>query len=118
MSEVRTALLARRAVLERELRAGAVKRQAERNGNVPDSAELAADDVARDVTLAEIERDTAEIEAIDAALARIEADTYGLCTQCGAAIAANRLAQHPEAARCIDCQESYEHRAALRIARL
>lgn len=118
MKDARTALLMRRAALTQEIKAGAGKRRAERDGNVPDSGELAADDVARDVTLAEIDRDAVEIEAIDAALARLDSGTYGRCTQCGQAIAPNRLAQHPEAARCVSCQEHHEQHGARRSARL
>ncbi len=115
---VRAALLARRATLAQEVRAGTEKRRGERGGNVPDSGELAADDVARDVTLAEIDRDAAEIEAIDAALARLASGTYGWCAQCGKIITPSRLAQHPEAARCVSCQERHEQHTAPRSARL
>jgi RNA polymerase-binding protein DksA len=107
-TDTRTALLARRAALAQEIAAGAEKRAAERGGNVPDSGELATDDVARDVALAEIDRDALEIEAIEAALARLDTGTYGRCTECGALIPRNRLAQHPEAARCVSCQERQE----------
>ena len=110
--------MARRTVLAQEVQAGAAKRRAERNDNVPDSGELAADAVARDVTLAEIDRDAGEIEAIDAALERLESGTYGRCTRCGDVISPNRLAQHPEAARCISCQERHEQHATRRQARL
>lgn len=113
-ADARTALAARRAALAQEVRAGAEKRKAERADNVPDSGELAADDVTRDVTLAEVDRDAAEIEAIDAALERLDSGTYGRCTQCGNAIAPNRLAQNPEAARCVACQERHEQHAARR----
>jgi RNA polymerase-binding protein DksA len=115
----RAALLERRAVLAKEVQTGAEKRRAERSDNVPDSGELAADDVARDVTLAEIDRDAAEIEAIDAALGRLDSGTYGRCTQCGEAIASNRLAEQPQAARCLPCQERSEQaQHAPRHARL
>jgi RNA polymerase-binding transcription factor DksA len=94
------------------------KRSAERDGNVPDSAELAADDVARDVSLAEVDRDVAEIEAIDAALDRLDSGTYGACIDCGAAIEPARLARSPEVPRCLPCQQRKEQKAAARIARL
>jgi DnaK suppressor protein len=117
-TDARAALLRRREALASEIRASARKRGAERGGNVPDSGELADEDVARDVAAAEIDRDSAEIEAIDAALARIEAGTYGKCTDCGAAIAAARLAHSPEVARCLPCQEKRERESQPRIARL
>lgn len=117
-ADARTTLLHRRARLAREIQAGAEKRAAERGGNVPDSGELATEDVARDVALADIDRDAAEIEAIDAALERLEQGTYGRCIECGTAIAPTRLAHVSEAARCSVCQEHSENRAGRRIARL
>lgn len=50
------------------------------------------------------------LDEIDAALARIDAGTYGACVDCGQPIAESRLAAVPSAARCIDCQRSREHR--------
>lgn len=60
------------------------------------------------------EHETAHLAAVDAALARIDAGTYGVCTDCGAHITAARLHANPEAARCVHCQEKAElrHRAA------
>ena len=45
---------------------------------------------------------------IDAALARIEAGTYGDCVGCGVHIPKARLQATPEALRCIPCQEQFE----------
>ena len=44
------------------------------------------------------------IEQITAALNRIAAGTYGLCTRCGQPIAPARLEVLPYAAACIECQ--------------
>ena len=110
-ADPRTALLLRRAALADEVHAGAEKRAAERDGNVPDSGELAADAVDRDVAIAEIDRDAAEIEAIDAALERLDSGTYGRCIECATLIAPARLAQHAEVARCVTCQQRYEQRS-------
>jgi RNA polymerase-binding transcription factor DksA len=43
------------------------------------------------------------ISEIDAALARIDAGTYGSCVQCGAAIPEERLELRPFAGRCVAC---------------
>jgi RNA polymerase-binding transcription factor DksA len=40
---------------------------------------------------------------IDAALARIDAGTYGSCTGCGTAIPEERLELRPFASRCVAC---------------
>lgn len=74
------------------------------------SAQLATE---RDLEFALGERETAELGAIDAALARITAGTYGACTDCTGPIAPARLHATPEAPRCIHCQQKAEetHRA-------
>jgi RNA polymerase-binding transcription factor DksA len=43
------------------------------------------------------------LEALDAALARLDAGQYGLCASCGRAIPAERLAARPDATRCVQC---------------
>ena len=48
------------------------------------------------------------LAAIDAALRRIEAGTYGICERCGKQIGAERLEARPWAALCIDCQRETE----------
>ncbi|HZZ96424.1 MAG TPA: TraR/DksA C4-type zinc finger protein [Jatrophihabitantaceae bacterium] len=44
-----------------------------------------------------------QLAAIDAALDRVAAGTYGRCVSCGQPIAAPRLEARPEATRCITC---------------
>lgn len=47
--------------------------------------------------------DLAELRQIDAALARVEAGTYGTCLNCGDPISAERLAVLPAAPLCKTC---------------
>jgi RNA polymerase-binding protein DksA len=47
---------------------------------------------------------------IDAALERIEAGSFGMCTNCGKPIAEERLEARPWANLCIDCQREAERR--------
>lgn len=115
---VRQALLRRRAILAGEIEAGVAGRSAKEGGNVMDSAERSADSVARDVLIAAIDRDADEMAAIDAALARLDAGTYGQCVECGAEIDKARLARVPETARCTPCQRRREAAIGARIARL
>ena len=63
---------------------------------------------AREIEFALDDRETAELSQVDAALRRIEAGVYGLCTDCGVAIPAARLHAAPEAMRCIACQQKAE----------
>jgi DnaK suppressor protein len=48
------------------------------------------------------------ISSIDAALARIEAGTYGSCSSCGGEIPRQRLEANPWASLCIDCKRKAE----------
>ena len=44
------------------------------------------------------------LEQVEAALARLEAGTFGACVRCGRPIAPERLEALPWAAFCIECQ--------------
>ena len=43
------------------------------------------------------------LEEVDAALARLDAGTYGRCEVCGDAIAAGRMEVRPTARTCVSC---------------
>lgn len=64
----------------------------------------------------QIERDVAELRAIDAALARLEDGTYATCTRCGGDVGKARLRANPAAERCIACQTAFEKQFAGRGA--
>lgn len=67
---------------------------------------------------AEKERDQQELRQIAEAQERMRSGGYGLCVDCGAAIALERLQALPAAERCIACQERHEraHPAGIRIS--
>ncbi len=48
------------------------------------------------------------LEAIDAALGRIDDDTYAICRTCGQPIGAERLEALPWTTQCIDCKRKEE----------
>jgi len=50
----------------------------------------------------------AELAEIDAALARIDADRYGLCIDCENEIPMRRLEAEPAALRCVACEARHE----------
>lgn len=66
----------------------------------PEGATLAFERSQSDALLRQAEQRLADIAA---ALARIEAGTYGVCAVCGRPIAKGRLRARPHASTCIDC---------------
>ena len=67
------------------------------------TAETASATLGREIDYSLGENSQTVLGEIDAALARIEDGTYGTCTNCGKAIAVERLEAHPWASLCIDC---------------
>jgi DnaK suppressor protein len=63
------------------------------------------------------ERERDRIQAIDDALARITAGTYGICTSCREAIDPARLRVSPETDVCVQCAQKREppHRRSLTL---
>lgn len=106
-------LLAQRASLLAQLadlRGGTVGRAeaAADHFERPQDADEGQQRSARDLEFVLDERESSELRAVDAALARIKAGTYGQCTDCGVEIPSARLHAAPEAMRCIACQEKAE----------
>ena len=56
------------------------------------------------------ERERYLVQKIEAALAKIEAGTYGTCVSCGEDIGMKRLKARPVADLCIDCKSQEEKR--------
>jgi DnaK suppressor protein len=63
--------------------------------------------------VASLERDDEELQALEEALARLEAGEYGVCIDCGEAIPIARLQAELQAQRCVRCQERIERQFAL-----
>ena len=53
--------------------------------------------------MALLEEARGQVEALDEALARVAAGTYGRCESCGEPIAPERLVARPSATTCIRC---------------
>jgi DnaK suppressor protein len=98
---LRRALEKRREALSEELDRDAARLRAERAAEVadviPDPGEMADES-----------RDVEELREIDAALARLDDGSYGICVDCGGAIGNERLQAEPAAARCVECQSRHE----------
>ncbi|MBN0038884.1 TraR/DksA C4-type zinc finger protein [Cellulosimicrobium cellulans] len=102
---VRADAVARLGALRAEV-AGIVEASRDSNADDehdPDGATIAferaqVDALARDAA--------ARVEEVDAALARLDAGTYGVCEACAQPIAAGRLEARPTARTCVTCARS------------
>lgn len=107
-------LLERSAVVTADIRRELAKADEEHYsmlaGRIADAGEQSVADLLVDVNLAEITRDVNELRDLEAALARIEAGTYGVCADCGTDIERHRLEAVPAARRCYRCQSAFERK--------
>lgn len=68
-----------------------------------DDAGLATLSFTTDLALSTLERERRELAEVESALARIKANEYGICENCGNSIAEPRLRALPWARLCIKC---------------
>ena len=78
-----------------------------------DSADRAAASLDRDIMVDSAARETKQIRDIEAALAKIDAGTYGTCEECQTTIPIARLEYMPNVQYCIECQEKLEEQGLL-----
>lgn len=76
--------------------------------DVRDEAESSQVDSQTDLDFALIELKSETLARVTAALAHLEAGTYGRCMECGGEIAEARLRALPFASRCRDCEDAVE----------
>jgi len=79
-------------------------------GQALDDPEKALVDLLGDTDMILLENRRDELEAIEEALNRIEAGSYGLCSDCGEPISPRRLEAMPFAVRCVEDQSRREGR--------
>lgn len=77
-------------------------------GVVGDAADQAFAKTRAGVETELVDRHLRELSAIESARERIDSGTFGMCPDCGGAIAAARLRANPAALRCTECQAHYE----------
>lgn len=73
-----------------------------------DSGDVSLADALADLNILRADRQVHELRDIDVAYARIKSGDFGICTDCGAEIPAQRLLAYPAAKRCMACQERHE----------
>lgn len=99
MDDIRTRLEERLAMLEGRMDRLKNRRRALLPADSEDQAQALSSD---EVVDALDEAARGEIAGLRAALTRLDAGEYGLCSVCGEAIPAGRLAAMPLTTRCID----------------
>ena len=106
-------LLERQAHLEAELKlqlGGQDRATHAREQLLQDGDGETAHEADREVDLARSDATLQALRDIDEALQRLQEPDYGLCADCGAAIAFDRLRLSPQVTRCIECQSTVEAR--------
>ena len=83
----------------------------ENNSRQGDMADQASGNNEVHIQLKLKQTDAKILQAIDDALHRIEAGTYGVCRDCGGAVAEARLKAIPWTRVCIVCKEKEKQRA-------
>jgi DnaK suppressor protein len=102
----------RRAALAREVGRDLDRMREDRLDNVvgavPDPGDESVQSLIQDLDQADASRDLSELRTLDAARARIDEGSYGICSNCGQDIGFERLRANPAAERCIQCQTQFE----------
>lgn len=73
-------------------------------------ADLGSDNFEQEFTLSLMENEEETLEAVEVALERIDAGTYGECEECGTKIPKTRLQAIPYTAMCVKCASAMESR--------
>ncbi|MGZ8273823.1 MAG: TraR/DksA family transcriptional regulator [Burkholderiaceae bacterium] len=115
--ELRKLLLDRKVDLLSEVADGSRRRLEDdsyRNmaSEVGDAGDASTATEQADLRNSQIERDVNELRTIEAALARFDEGSYGVCTRCNGDIGEGRLRANPAAERCIACQTAFEKQYA------
>src|SRR5262245_58050352 len=97
----------RRMIAEEHERA-TVELMSDLEGAVGDEADQAFAKTRASVETELVDRHLRELGGIEAARERIASGTFGLCPDCGGAIALARLHANPAALRCTECQSRHE----------
>ena len=105
----RSKLMAWKEEILKEARETLVTLQSE-SENHPDIADRASSETDRAIELRARDRQRKLISKIDAAMARIDENTYGYCEETGEPISLKRLEARPIATLSVEAQERHEKR--------
>lgn len=89
---------------------------AEKTKDLPDVSDQASEGYGDELAVGLMAIEAAQLEDIEAAIQRIDGDTYGLCVDCGKPIPRRRLEVLPFARRCLACEGARESRVRTQAA--
>ena len=93
--------------------------RADRTNAVRDMADTSDENFRQAIDMTLLQMRATTLSHIDDALGQIDAGRYGVCVECGGAIAEGRLRALPFAVRCRDCEHRREqHQGRAREAAL
>ena len=82
------------------------------NAEPGDSGDESVANALADLNVARVDRQIRDIRDIEAALRRLKAGEYGVCSECGSDVDFARLQAYPTAKRCLVCQKKREREYA------
>jgi DnaK suppressor protein len=83
----------------------------ERNSDALDDVQRSAE---RELLISNLDRDWQTLKLVNAALARMDEGSYGVCERCEEEINPKRLKAIPWAIYCVNCQEMIDQERKLR----
>ena len=111
----KTQLNSFRKVLEakkKELLAGTSDREEILIENAAEEFDRLQQQMNREVAIRNLDRESKLLKEVQAALRRIEDETFGICLRCEEEIPEKRLKALPWAAYCVSCQETIDRQRA------
>lgn len=98
---------------QKELLAGSGDREDILIENAAEEFDRLQQQLNREVAIRNLDRESTMLKSVQAALARMENDTFGVCLRCDEEIPEKRLNAVPWAAYCVKCQEIVDRQRAM-----
>ncbi|MFG0289049.1 MAG: TraR/DksA family transcriptional regulator [Rhodopirellula sp. JB044] len=108
LQKMRVTLVRRRDALRKALAGDLSLLRELHQQKTGDPLDAAADTVQDELNSQLVEVESRELTAIEEAIEKFDAGTYGDCEDCGKPIPLNRLRAIPYASDCIDCRRAAE----------
>jgi DnaK suppressor protein len=111
-SELTAILHDRRRQIQNDVQSRIRDSRADRGHEVVDDVENSGAGMQEAIELSLIQMKAQTLNAVEHALVKVEAGTYGYCVECGDEMTEQRLRALPFAVRCTACEQKREQRSA------